>query len=64
MATANRLLIAVLAVVIVIGVGAGFALEWSGKQGAAIFTSLATTALGVLCPSPLKESRGENGGSG
>jgi hypothetical protein len=62
MSTGNRLLIVMLAIVIMAGVGAGFALEWSGKAGAAAFTGLATTALGILCPSPLRRLDGADAG--
>ncbi|HLJ57606.1 MAG TPA: hypothetical protein VKT77_21395 [Chthonomonadaceae bacterium] len=61
MATGNRLLIVVLAIVILCGVTAGFVLDWSGKGGEAAFTALATTALGILCPSPLRQVRGSDG---
>lgn len=54
MATGNRLLIVLLTVVILVGIAAGFFLEWAGRQGAAGFTALATTALGILCPSPVR----------
>lgn len=53
----NRMLIAVLACVIGVGVGMAFALEWSGRSGAAAFLALGTTALGLLCPSPLRAYR-------
>jgi len=55
MAVGNRLLICVLAGVILAGLGAAFALDWSGRRGDALFMALATTALGVLCPSPLRQ---------
>jgi hypothetical protein len=58
MATGNRLLIVMLGVVILAGCAAGFALEWTGRAGAAVFTGLATTALGILCPSPLRSWAG------
>jgi len=54
-ATGNRLTIVLLGIVILAGLGAGFVLDWTGRPGAAAFTALATTALGVICPSPLRE---------
>ncbi len=53
MTEGNRLLIGALALVVFVGVAAAFVLEWTGRSGAAPFVAIATTALGVLCPSPL-----------
>jgi len=54
-------MIVVLGIVIVVGAGLGFALEWTGKHGAASFTGLATMAIGVLCPSPLRSGPPKDG---
>ena len=59
MATGNRMLISVLGIVILVGVAAAFALDWAGRTGGAAFLALGTTALGVLCPSPLRQAGGD-----
>lgn len=56
MTAGSRLIIGVMAVVILAGLAAAFALEWTGRAGAAIFVGIATSALGVLCPSPLHQA--------
>jgi hypothetical protein len=55
-ATGNRLLICVIAVVVLFGMAAAFALEWTGKHGAATFVTIASAAIGVLSPSALKQA--------
>ena len=54
MSAGNRPLLLLLALVIVVAVCGAFALDWSGRQGSAAFVAIATTALGVICPSPLR----------
>lgn len=61
MATGNRLLIVILSLVILAGAAMSFALVWTGKPESGAFLGLATTALGVLCPSPLRGAQYRGG---
>lgn len=54
METGNRLLMWLLFGVIIGSVAAAFILEYQAKQGAIAFIGLASTALGVLSPSPFQ----------
>lgn len=57
METGNRLLMWLLFGVILLSVLAAFLLEYQAKQGAIAFIGLASTALGVLSPSPFQQRR-------